>query len=592
MKKGVVDEAISHYSSLFTLPSLGKVLGLVIAECMLIGLLTGSLENLPIEFLERLQLGLLILLLTVSADYLSGKILGKKHILSLRRRLFLSFASNFLFLIFIVLANLLSPAISFKVYCLGLYASLSLRLVVMDSISSSSSSRNFISAALQPLLFLSPLITKSSQLTSSEAYAIIVSIIASLSAAKLFIRTVNTVGLRSLGIPTIRMFRAFIANWTEGQVKPIEEILETSSEMRDVKLSAITFRSGGEIKAAIIVSDIHPGPFKNIGSSAFPSLIQRFVEKAWRCIVSVPHGISGHGFDLASRSQNLKVIRYFLKNASFNDASDHATPFVSIKRGGVTACCQIFGNCAILSLTLAPETMEDLPSQLVDFINTEARKRGLSFVMAIDAHNSIQGAFNPENVIEPMKGAITDVLDAAVKLERLTFNAGSSKIVPNDFSVENGMGPGGIVVTAVKVGEQVSAYITIDGNNMVSGLREKILSSLKEVGVDIGEVFTTDTHIVNAVTMAKRGYHPVGEAIDHDKLINYIKIAAKESVMKLKPSSASCCQIMVPRVRVIGERQIERLCNVINEASKSAKVSSALIFPAFSLALILALIIM
>jgi putative membrane protein len=55
-------------------------------------------------------------------------------------------------------------------------------------------------------------------------------------------------------------------------------------------------------------------------------------------------------------------------------------------------------------------------------------------------------------------------------------------IVPNEFTVHDGMGSGGISVIVVEVDDQKVAYVTIDGNNMVSGLREKILASLKELG--------------------------------------------------------------------------------------------------------------
>ena len=35
----------------------------------------------------------------------------------------------------------------------------------------------------------------------------------------------------------------------------------------------------------------------------------------------------------------------------------------------------------------------------------------------------------------------------------------------------------------------------------------------------MSEVFTTDTHAVSAVVVGPRGYHPVGEAMNPDRLI-------------------------------------------------------------------------
>ena len=78
------------------------------------------------------------------------------------------------------------------------------------------------------------------------------------------------------------------------------------------------------------------------------------------------------------------------------------------------------------------------------------------------------------------------------------------------------MGTGGITAIVVQVEKQKTAYVVIDGNNMISGLREKILAALTSVGFGESEVFTTDTHAVSAIVTGRRGYHPVGEVMSHE----------------------------------------------------------------------------
>ena len=79
------------------------------------------------------------------------------------------------------------------------------------------------------------------------------------------------------------------------------------------------------------------------------------------------------------------------------------------------------------------------------------------------------------------------------------------------------MGTGGITATVVQVEKQKTAYVVIDGNNMISGLREKILAALTSAGFDESEIITTDTHTVTAIIIGqgggRRGFHPVGEAM-------------------------------------------------------------------------------
>jgi putative membrane protein len=223
--------------------------------------------------------------------------------------------------------------------------------------------------------------------------------------------------------------------------------------------------------------------------------------------------------------------------------------------------------------------MEDLPPELDSFIEDVAQKHGLSTAISVDAHNSIQGHFNVDVAINPLKEAVMVCLEKVVNLEFKRFEVGAAKIVPQAFSLREGMGPGGIVVTAVKAGNQTTAYVTIDGNNMISGLREKILSALSEVGVHDGEVFTTDTHAVNAVVLNARGYHPIGEAMDQETLIKHIKQATTDALANLESAEASWRTENVSNVRVIGEKQVEAMCMLADKALQRAKRLAISVFP-------------
>jgi len=169
----------------------------------------------------------------------------------------------------------------------------------------------------------------------------------------------------------------------------------------------------------------------------------------------------------------------------------------------------------------------------------------------------------------------------------LPFRVGAATVTPKEFSLEDGMGPGGITTVVVKVGEQKTAYVVIDGNNMVSGLRESILSALHSIGVDEGEVLTTDTHSVNALILSERGYHPIGEAIDHERLIGHIKEATLAAMSDLEPVKAACRSMTVPKVKVIGEKRLEALSLLTDKTFQKAKETVVPIFAASGLLLML-----
>jgi predicted neutral ceramidase superfamily lipid hydrolase len=89
---------------------------------------------------------------------------------------------------------------------------------------------------------------------------------------------------------------------------------------------------------------------------------------------------------------------------------------------------------------------------------------------------------------------------------------------------------------------------------------------------------------VTGVVPTARGYYPIGEAIDHTKLISYIKEAAVKALDDLKPAEVSKRTGTVPNVKVIGEKPIADLCLLVDEAMKQAK---KLAFSLFSTAAIL-----
>jgi putative membrane protein len=249
-----------------------------------------------------------------------------------------------------------------------------------------------------------------------------------------------------------------------------------------------------------------------------------------------------------------------------------------VKQDKALVGCQIFGNSVLITFTLAPESMEDLPFEFNKAISREAYKRNLASAIAIDAHNCIQGPFDLKKAVNSLEKGLSVALEKVVNFDKMDFRVGAAKVIPLDFSIENGIGPGGISVVIVEVDNQKTAYVTIDGNNMVPNLREKILSSIKVLGIDNGEILTTDTHIVNAVVIGKRGYHPIGENIDIPSLIAHINMTVNEALSNLEACEVACCKLEINGVRVIGERQINTLVSIINKGSSRAKKNS-LLFP-------------
>lgn len=603
-RRDSIDLAVRHYPSLFKLPSYKATLILLCAGSLVLGLAANIPFTPSLQWIfSGLLSGLMLLVITLLADFLTLKILLQGDIiLNAKRILFLSFSSNLLLSVFALPANLtalLIPGINVpvKILFIGFFAALCLRLLVVCSISFSRAILKVLSGIIQPLLAL--LAIYATQMSSPIQFAIytLMAIFLSLLSIWLYIMVLNRAGLTALGVPSLKLFRAFLADWAEGVEHPFEEILERLGEERSINISMLMFRSvdGRRMKAAMIIPNLHPGPFRNIGSSPLPGLMEEALEGELQCIVSVPHGISGHELDLASQGENRKVLGALIDAVRnfCGDFSIRVTPFIDVEVEGARAGCQVFNGCALLTLTVAPETMEDLPLELNDIILQKAREEGFLWAIAIDAHNSINGTFKMDRVVSAIKGAAAAALERASKLKYSVSppKVGAGKSVPEGLGLKEGMGPGGITAIVIEVDGQRTAYITVDGNNMVSGLREKILASIRDLGIDCGEVFTTDTHAVNAVTPGGRGYHPVGEVVEHGVIIGCVRRAIHEALNNMETAEAAWLKITIPSVKVIGERQIGELSLLTDRVSKRAG-RLAILFPLFGLALAILLMLL
>jgi len=585
-----IDEAVKHYSSLFTLPSFKIILSSLAVLCICGGLasvvlLQFSMENLMLG----LTFGIGLFVCTLITDLTVNKlILEFDPIYEMRRCLGLSVFSFFLWLPFALLGNVIyflfqDVSVWLKLWLFGFSAVIILRLTVLSATSIASSPRIAITAFLSPLVAVLLLFHVWLHMGNTLAFGTWIYLAASLPISIItvhaFTAPLNNIAKKKLGFSSFTLFKAFMINWIEGINTPLERVFEKLGVEKDVEVSILKFEGPSGTKVFLVVPRVHPGPFKNVGSSLLPSMLQEALEKSFGCVAAVPHGLLGHEFDVSSRMHVERIIEKVVSASSTISATASlATPMFRATNGTASALCQVFGDCVVLTLSLAPRTTEDLPVELGDFASKEAEKYGLSRVTVINAHNSLDGTVPLEEAIKTLKKAITESLNHVSTLEKCPFQIGAAKITPTEFSLKEGMGPGGITAITVEVGNRKFAYITIDGNNMLPELRAKILSIFKDLGIDCGEVFTTDTHAVTAVVLTRRGYHVLGEAIPHEKLLEYVRKAVVMALSNMEPAKAGYIVESIRGVKVIGEKRITELCSLIEPTIKKAKRIAVPIF--------------
>lgn len=593
-----LDNAVKHYSSLFMLPSYNHIIFLSLVICLVAGLSYSLVFSRSYSWpISGVLLSCGLFIATVISNYfLASVVLRNDPVYNLRRIAALSLFCWVLWLIFVFLGCVVavfSGVIWAVRFCLiGFSAVLVLRFIVLY-VTSFSGVKRFLASSIFPPFFCLVLFTLlwfNLIDICKVSFFIACSLSVAFASSFLFIILLNNVGKRLVEISSLSIFKAFLLNWIADLNGPLEVFLEKLGEERDIKVQILRFE-GSNNKAFMIVPSIHPGPFKNVGSSLLPSKLKTALEKKFNGTACVLLGLLGHELDLASQNHNQRIIDYVVNSADFEPNEKRATPFVRVGNGVASACCQIFGETALITFSLAPNTTEDLPQELGLIIQREAEKRGLRSCVFVNAHNSLDGAVKPEHAFEALRNVAVSCLEKAASMVKLPFRIGAATVNPADFGLSEGMGHGGITTVIVEVGRQKAAYVVFDGNNMVSGLREKIISALHSIGIDESEVFTTDTHSVNAVTLNARGYHPIGEVMNHERIIAYVTETVCSALSSLVKAKAGFREVKVLKMKVIGEEALKKLCALPDKVLSLAKFVVVPLF-AFSFTILMLVLLL
>lgn len=451
----------------------------------------------------------------------------------------------------------------------GLFAVIPPRALAVFSMSRTSFAKRTLFALMEPYLTVLSVIVVFGLPVGRMVAGLVLSSIVGLTFAFVLIVVVELYGRRAIGFSPIRMFRAFLTDWLEGENHELESYLNELGVEAEIDAAAIAFRrkSGSNIKGIMFVSNFHPGPFLNIGSSVLPFLFQSVMNRRFNAVTLVPHGVSGHGLNLVSQEQNARLIDWVLANLENTRYNGEATRVTRANNEIATATSQVFDGCALVTMTTSPSDMEDVPSEVANRLAglTQGRFRHLALV---DAHNCLTG---PTTMSSKKIGALEEAalssLQVSAEEEVGTFKVGVARKVPSGFTLKDGFGPGGISVIGIEVAGQRFAYINIDGNNMVRGLREEILESAKGVGFDDAEVMTSDTHMVNGIVPARLGYHLVGEVVPRGPLLSEVTAVCRDALADLEACEVGVISGQIP-VTTLGSKSLRRVMNVVYRISK------------------------
>ncbi|WP_459191866.1 DUF2070 family protein [Halosimplex sp. J119] len=407
------------------------------------------------------------------------------------------------------------------------------------------------------------------------------------AAVWLFLTIIDQPWQRSLGVSVLDFVRGFIGHIAEGS-NELETFFEDIGEDAIVPVSVLSARrpEGGE-KARFVLPMLHPGPMGEIGGGNLP---RRIAEQA-DGLAFPPHATAGHDFNLVTEREVDTVIDTAETAYQRIEYDEGATKSVRVEEGEATLTGQAFGDSAFLASTFAPQFADDVEYAVGLSAVSEARTDGLNDVMLADAHNCNNGLDGEDlgHVVPGSKRSFDMIYGAGEVGERLAaatrrpFELGVAWD-ETPWEPEDGIGPLGIRVAVFEVEGQQTGYVFVDGNNMVPGLRERIVSRID--AVDRLEVLTTDTHVVNTMEAENQ----VGDAIPEADLVALIADLVDRAKEDLEPVEAGM-ETESAEVTVFGNDRTEMLASTANAAvSMGAPLAGAIITAALAVSAIIFLL--
>mgnify|MGYP000386247900 FL=1 len=378
-----------------------------------------------------------------------------------------------------------------------------------------------------------------------------------------FIRVIDRPWQRSLGVSVLDFIRGFVGHVAEGS-RELEDFFEKLGEEAVVPVTVLAFRRrDGTEKAQFVLPMIHPGPMGEIGGGNFPVRVAKHTDG----LVFPPHATAGHDFNLVTEREVDSIIDAIGAAEENLTYTREATRSVRTRSGEASILGQAFGDDALLVSTFAPGFADDVEYGVGLSAAAEARTAGLDDVLLVDAHNSNNGLQGEDlGHVTPGSQRAFDMLTAANQAGERLREAPTGPVRlgvawdRTDWDPLDGVGPLGIRVAVVEVGNQHTAYVLVDGNNMVPGLRGRVVDAVTARGpIDAAEVMTTDTHIVNTVEADNQ----IGSAIDHGEFVATIERLVTAAVDDLEPVEAGLATERAT-VTVFGNDRTETLASHAN----------------------------
>jgi len=451
----------------------------------------------------------------------------------------------------------------FVTYCLaGLFVASGLRYGIFVSVFGSRMLRSILIAFVLPVIFFTNILPYSYSFILQEHLSVLI-----MGSTIFTIGVVWSILADRAGYPylksTFSVLQAFLSAWTENKQEKMEEIFESRSSVDEIRTRLMKFERKGDKQVFVVLPDVHPGPFNPIGGSNLPQKLFNFFQNN----AIVLHSISDHSKNLPTTAEVNKYLDS-LKNSVLKNSGNECTLPLITKSNDFTLTCIGF-KTNVLMIISKDSGMEDLPYAIMEKIEQFAKELGFSDIMIVDAHNALGNKISYEEETALTALALTS-LEKLEGKQYYSYEIGYSNSLTSGFRIIE-LGGAGIGVLNLRINNKDHLIGWSDSNNLVNGLRLRILRELNKAGINMLEICSSDTHSSSG-KRTRQGYYALGNVTNDNDIIRAFSEISSKSMSKTTPSSFSYMD-SYSQIKLMGRDQFDNYAIALNRSMNITKVS-------------------
>jgi putative membrane protein len=461
----------------------------------------------------------------------------------------------------------------------GMLLAVGFRMGLFISVFGATTVRGFLVSFIQPLIFFFAFMPPSSyHLILAQTYgglAFGVGLLAIGIVWSILADRAGRPGVKS----TFGLFRAFLMAWSENRVDMIEELIEARAHKNVITTKVIRFLFADN-QAAIVLPDVHPGPFSMVGGSNLPYVLYESFSK--RALVM--HSVSDHSLNIPSKKELEKYVKG-LEQMATKEKGDTCSEPVQVRINNSTSTGIAFGNTAMVMLSLAPAGMDDIPRSVSNELEAFGRTIGFPSVLVVDCHNAMGKNLNDCDRNDLIASA-KECLDQLKSLPQKQFKVGFASLDDVDYVMDRTeeLGQGGLAALVISTDNRNYAIGWADSNNMENTARDYIVSKVRG-NVTMLEVCSSDTHSTSG-KRTREGYFALGTTSSLEKIAaTYIQLCAKAT--ELAAGSVFELAFAQSAIKVMGKKQFEDYSLALDRSVNVTKIFVAITVASFIAMLVL-----